>query len=272
MLWGGWGGWSNPSVGMDGLLDPSAPKSRAEEEDSKSQFSSAALWKGKVSRNFNFHRKGNKDKRPWHSPLKKKGDTGTSQHGKRTPKAESKVVKCWMRLCMCVSAAAYAWEVNCKSWGWEETSSSSEFATYLMLVRMLTLQPFPADKWPLSQSLFSLFIYLFPFPKGHKKSKTNENKKKIKPTKKQTNKPQTLNYWSAEISLVAYVTDKLLLCMDKHSNHVLSCLCWEVAQIVPSLLSGSARAVRSLAQGNPVWSPEVMAPCCRVCSLLCSME
>lgn len=93
-----------------------------------------------------------------------------------------------MRLCICVSAAAYAWEVNCKSWGWEETSSSSEFATYLMLVRMLTLQPFPADKWPLSQLLFSLFIYLFPFPKGHKRSKTNENKKKLnQPKNKQTN-------------------------------------------------------------------------------------
>lgn len=76
---------------MDGLLDPSAPKSRSEEEDTKSQFSSAALWKGKVSRNFNFHRKGNKDKRPWHSPLKKKEIPVQASMGREHQKQRAKL-------------------------------------------------------------------------------------------------------------------------------------------------------------------------------------
>lgn len=159
---------------------------------------------------------------------------------------------------MCVSAAACPWGVNCKSWGWEETCFSPVLATYCRLVRMPTLETFPADKWPLSHCL-SLFCFFLPFPNG-KWGNVNgkfppKGKERKKKKEKSKENPQAWNYCSADVSLVACSTHKLLLFMAKQSNHVLFCPRCEVAQIVPPLLFGSARAVRSPAQGNPTWYP-----------------
>lgn len=109
----------------------------------------------------------------------------------------------------------------------------------------------------LSLSFFVLFFFTFPqWKMGECKWKISPQRKgKKKKKEKSKENPQAWNYCSAEVSLVACSTLKLLLFMAKQSNHVLFCPRCEVAQIVPPLLFGSARAVRSPAQGNPTWYP-----------------